>query len=316
MDDDKKFQQRWEFRRKEIDGDSSSDDNRSNPSGPPPNPITDLVLLENEDNPECHTNRDKENLKAAKNKKIKSVEQRKKSNACSVKKKKRKTSLKKNEETVMLNDLKVFANSVIQELTSARENMFEHMRDEMGKLAAKKNRVTKPRNVKSNVGPDAVKTTKDDVYLRVLATAAHMNPANPSDQVTSSSYLTLPTVFPKPQFHNPSLIDGLKFHNRFAEFRPEERPGSFSQTSNSVAFPVPVSRGMDIGSNISGLTYSNIVGPMMNGVEGFPRGSLAPSDQMLAYGNMARKSDGEFISVRPQEFREGQFYTSSLRNRQ
>ncbi|KAI3468724.1 hypothetical protein Pfo_025387 [Paulownia fortunei] len=439
MNHDEKFQQRWEFRRKEVDGDTSSDDSRSNSPCEPADKkhklVTDLVLLENDeanDTPGCqrHDKLDTYNsvlsptVEAAE-KKIKSSKKKnvvqKKSGGCSVKENKRNKNLN-TKEMVMLKDLKIFADSLIHELTDARENMFAHMREEMRKLVAsrskkepikknvrcsRKNKVrpqkgveagVKPqncsggamdRNVKSNVASDACKfpkavaeavkhdqvpelTTTNELQkgdiLRV-ATMAHMNLANGSDQVVSSSYLTLPTVLPKPQFQNHrnrmplnnhippgvpmnnsvsemvigKLMDDKKNYHPFAEFQPEERFGSFShichksvgllgqncsQTASlGVGFPIPLNHGTDNGSNMSSLTYSensfmdsNKVGPRMNGsIVRFPWGSPASSERIFLNNmssNMPRKTDGQFVSVRPQDLKDGQFYMTGLRNEQ
>ncbi|KAK6137477.1 hypothetical protein DH2020_028782 [Rehmannia glutinosa] len=247
MNDDDKFQQRWEFRRKEADGDTSSDDSRLNSNGEPAdkkrNLVTELVLLENDepsDNPQRQTHDKQPVEKKVKSRKKKNVVP-KKPKGCLVEKNKRKRNLK-TEEMAMLKDLKVFADSVINELTVARENMFLHMREEMRKLVSKKEpikknvrcsqknkarvkagvksqncpRGSKDKNAKSNVASDdackfpkdvkndqvlEVTTGKSDDGLRV-STTAQVNLANGSDKVISSSYLTLPTVLPNPQFQN------------------------------------------------------------------------------------------------------------------
>ncbi|KAK6158205.1 hypothetical protein DH2020_005519 [Rehmannia glutinosa] len=391
MNDVDKFQQRWEFRRKEADGDTSSDDSRLNSNGEPAdkkrNLVTELVLLENDepsDNPQRQTLDKQPAAKKVKSRKKKNVVP-KKSKGCSVEKNKRKRNLK-TEEMAMLKDLKVFADTLINELSVARENMFLHMREEMRKLVSKKEpikknvrcsqknkvrrqtvvkagvksqncpRGSKDKNAKSNVASDGAckfpKDVKNDQVLEVttgksdgglrVSTTAQMNLANGSDQVISSSYLTLPTVLPNPQLQNlknrtpgndhdhdhirippglPTSNSGLgrNIGKLMDDKKNYQRFGNFSHIGQNCSQT-------ESGSNISSLTYcenlfvdNNKIGPRMNGIARFHTGNPALLEQVSPYsmiGNIARKSDGEFVSVRPQELKDGQFYMTSLRNEQ
>ncbi|KAL6502335.1 hypothetical protein OROHE_024613 [Orobanche hederae] len=230
MNSNDKFHQQWEYRRKEVDGDTSSDDDQSNTNTVKKRSlVADLALLDNDepnDNLECQRH-DKRALEAD-DRKTKS----------SKKNNKRMRNLIKNEEMVVLKDIKIFADSLIQELIVFRENMISHMKEEMRKLATCRSRnepIVKnarecSRKMKSSrqenvVGSNACKfpkalaetvknnwnfeatvkneqLTKGDDRLRV-SEMADSNLANGSDQVVaSSSYSTLPTIIPKPLLQN------------------------------------------------------------------------------------------------------------------
>ncbi|KAG8374978.1 hypothetical protein BUALT_Bualt10G0051800 [Buddleja alternifolia] len=364
MNHDEKFQQRWEFRRRE-NGDSSSDDSRSNSSGNPTDKkhmlCTDIILPENDDAfdaPICQRD-DKLEEKKIKSTKKKNVV-KKKPKKCLVMENKRKRSVD-SKGMVILKDLKMFSDSLIDELKVARETMFAHMREEMRKLAdsrsnlekgkknvrcSKKNK-TRPRketeanvksrncpggstdwNVKSNVSESDASKFSKAVTTNELHKGDRSKPptktrvilGDVAEQVVSSSYLTLPTVVPKPQFQNHrnstphilnsgsemeilKLVDAKKTYDQFQQFQPQEQQfGSFSHMNYKnvgqkpgVGFSVPLHQALDSSSNMSTLTYTensflsnSKVGPRTNSTSvRFPN-SLS--------SNMPYKSDEEFVS--------------------
>ncbi|KAL0408198.1 UNVERIFIED_CONTAM: hypothetical protein Sradi_1754200 [Sesamum radiatum] len=155
MNHDEKFQQRWEFRRKGDEGDSSTDDSKTSGErcDKKHNLVNDLVLPENDEisdaavhlhhgNPDTNSGVHLQSAEAA----PKKVESSKKKNTQPKKPKKlpvvkkntkNKKSLSLNaKETAMLDDLKAFSASLIHELEVAREGMSRQMWQEMRKLVA------------------------------------------------------------------------------------------------------------------------------------------------------------------------------------
>ncbi|KAH6835345.1 hypothetical protein C2S53_006089 [Perilla frutescens var. hirtella] len=222
MNQDERFQQRWEFRSSKVDGDTSSDDEGSNSRGKPtekkPNPITDLVLFENDeanDDPGSHKHdndkfgsihrgigskaakSDEKSVKSSKKKKKKVVQKKSEE----INSRKRKGSIN---DKAMLKDLKMFADSLVHELAVERENMFAHMRDEMRKLAASESRrglIKKNvrRSQNGSLASDMRAVSKAVKQANELhkgqrlrqSTVASMNSA-PSNQLVSSSYIASP----------------------------------------------------------------------------------------------------------------------------
>ncbi|KAL2516747.1 Uncharacterized protein Adt_12994 [Abeliophyllum distichum] len=152
MNHDEKFQQIWEFRRREDDIDSSSDDSKSNSSREPVHKkhklVSDIVLPENDEvndtsrsqrNSMLHTNSGihSQNAEGIKNRtttnRKKNVVQNK-TKRRSFKEKKKGNRNIRTEEMVMLDDFKNFTDSLIDELKVAREKIFAQMRDELRKL--------------------------------------------------------------------------------------------------------------------------------------------------------------------------------------
>ncbi|KAL2543474.1 uncharacterized protein Fot_12707 [Forsythia ovata] len=152
MNHDEKFQQIWEFRRREDDIDSSSDDSKSNSSREPVHKkhklVSDIVLPENDEvsdtprsqwNSMLHTNSGIHSQNAEGIKKRTTTYRKKnvvqnKTRRCSIKEKKKGNGNLRSEEMVMLDDFKNFTDSLIDELKVAREKIFAQMRDEMRKL--------------------------------------------------------------------------------------------------------------------------------------------------------------------------------------
>ncbi|KAL0371785.1 UNVERIFIED_CONTAM: hypothetical protein Scaly_0860100 [Sesamum calycinum] len=155
MNHDEKFQQRWEFRRKGDEGESSTDDSKTSGErgDKKHNLVNDLVLPENDEisdapvhlphgNPDTNNGVHFQSAEAA----PKKVESSKKKNTQPKKPKKlpvvkkntkNKKSLSLNvKETAMLDDLKAFSASLIHELEVAREGMSQQMWQEMRNLVA------------------------------------------------------------------------------------------------------------------------------------------------------------------------------------
>ncbi|GER33063.1 eukaryotic translation initiation factor 3subunit I [Striga asiatica] len=358
MNNNEKFEQRWEFRRKEVDADTSSEDSQPNASGPhafKQNLVAGLVLLENDeasDKPTLVADEKKtKSSKKAKGKKNNVAVQRK-SNSVPIKKNKPNRNLE-NEHATMFEDLKAFADSLMQELSGDRENMVTQLKDEMKKLAAivskklvrKKNKekpknCTVIRNTKGKVGCDARKLTKTS--SEPIEKNKGILQLTNNDELSrgGNGILNVPAVIPKPQFQNPRThlpLGDHKFYRQYGEFRPvEQQLGSFSNISNGsvgligqnyprapdIPFPVPLGHlGSHDGSNVSSLTYCdkiNDVGPRLNGINNvnFPQRNQMLSGQYFPYGGVLSKGGGEYVSVRPQEIKDGQFCLASLGNQQ
>lgn len=154
MGDELKFQQRWEFRRKENDFESSSEDSRSSSIGEPVlkrhKLVSDLSSLDYEQThntsglqQNCNSNPgvgDEIEFAKAKEKKIKSG---KKNNFADseVKRDCREEVSRKKGTTIVydpaaIDDVKNFSGSLLEDLKSTRENLFTWMREEMNKLVA------------------------------------------------------------------------------------------------------------------------------------------------------------------------------------
>lgn len=401
---DEKFQQRWEFRRGGVDGDTSSDDSKPNSNGDSTykkhKPVTDLVLLENDETGDTQEGERPDKIDAYRTIKTQTVEaaekktekpskkrnvvkKKRKPNGCSVKENKRKRKVLKLKEMVNLKDLKTFADSLIHQLAVDRQNMFAHMREEMGKLVAsglnpkpikkkvrcsQKKKVSAKRGTKTSVKPQKCNgsayknvVVENDKVLEPtttnephksdngsrLSTMPQTSLANGSDQVVSSSYLTLqnlrnrtPSELPmKTNFGSEIKIGKLstdkRFYHRPAELQPEDPCGSFSniyqrsigllgqncsqRASLGVGFPIQLNQGMGSGSSISSLTYcdnsfvdnsNNKVGPRMNSsVVRIPEAIPALSERVFTNGMST------FVAHKADgEFvKDGQFYQASLR---
>ncbi|GER43889.1 GRF zinc finger containing protein [Striga asiatica] len=300
MNNNEKFKQRWELRRKEVDTDTSSDDSQPNASGPHagkrPNLVAGLVLLKNDEASDKPTlaadERKTKSSKKAKGKKYNAAVQ-KKSNSGPIKKNKRNKNLMV-EHAAMFEDLKAFADSLMQELTAARENMVTHFKDEMRKLTAivskkpvrnknarcSQKNIAKPknctvvRNTKGKVESDARKSTKP-ASESVEKNEEVLQRTKNDGLNKGDNGLTVPAVIPKPQFQNPRTHLPLGDHKFYRQYAVEQHLGSFSSISNSnrslgligqnyprapgIPFPVPLGHlGSDNGSNFSSLTYCGI----------------------------------------------------------
>ncbi|CAA2975221.1 Hypothetical predicted protein [Olea europaea subsp. europaea] len=151
MNPDKKFQQIWEFRSREDDVDSSSDDSKSNSSHEPVHKkhklVFDIVLPEKDEvngtprsqrNNKLHATQCVEGIKKRATLKRKKNIMQNKTRGRSVEEKKNADGNLRTEEMVMLDDFKNFTDSLIGELKVAREKMFGRMRDKMRKLMSTK----------------------------------------------------------------------------------------------------------------------------------------------------------------------------------
>ncbi|XP_059641826.1 uncharacterized protein LOC132283817 [Cornus florida] len=150
MNQDHKFQQRWEFRRRDDEFDSSSDDAKSNSSGEPAYKrhklVSNFILPEfdeNGDEPGSQQNDQFEpntqghfEFGKANKMQIGSSKKRNstKKKSSSKDKTKRKNKRIAHKTTVSLDDFNIFMKSILEELKVARENMFTCMREEMKKL--------------------------------------------------------------------------------------------------------------------------------------------------------------------------------------
>ncbi|TXG50529.1 hypothetical protein EZV62_023053 [Acer yangbiense] len=160
-EDELKFQQRWEFRRKEDELDSSSDELKSSSNGEPILKKNNLVpgLMISLDNDETSDpNKLEQNIisynpdfeaqtEIAQAKKEKKTKRRRKNNvAKSVKKrdsgevvvnrKKKKSKTSAYDNTAAMDNVKNFADSLLEGLKNTRENLFVKMRADMKKLVA------------------------------------------------------------------------------------------------------------------------------------------------------------------------------------
>uniref|UniRef100_A0A5B6Z3A4 Uncharacterized protein n=1 Tax=Davidia involucrata TaxID=16924 RepID=A0A5B6Z3A4_DAVIN len=154
MSHDQKFQQRWEFRRRDDNFDSSSDDSKSSFSGEPVfkkhKLVSNLILPKNDETSESPGSQQEDQFEPnpgghfefGKANKM-HIGLSKKNNTIKKKKKKgsfKDTNKKKNKcithEPVSLDKFKIFMVSILEELKVARENMFTSMREEMKELLA------------------------------------------------------------------------------------------------------------------------------------------------------------------------------------
>ncbi|GMQ05473.1 hypothetical protein CsSME_00050487 [Camellia sinensis var. sinensis] len=154
MSQDQKFQQRWEFRRRDDDLDSSSHDSKSSSGGERVlknhTVVSNLTLPENDETGDAPLPKQESQLdpdmgiipfEFTNAEKIHSGPSNRNRG---VKNKMKKASMKKSNrkkknnrsarEPILLDDFKIFMKSIIEELKVARENMFTRMRDEMKKL--------------------------------------------------------------------------------------------------------------------------------------------------------------------------------------
>ncbi|KAL3833485.1 hypothetical protein ACJIZ3_008221 [Penstemon smallii] len=343
MNHAEKFEQRWDFRRRNNDGDSSDDSKSNSPNDKKPNLITDLILLENDEVSDTPISQPKDNqLDTNNNDRLKTVEAAKKKIKQSKKKnpvknkpkkslvkekkaRKRNINIKakaKAKEVVMFDDLKVFSDSLIQELKVARETMFAKMKEETRKLMTSSSRSISKKKVrrsrKTKVAPQ--NGIESSVKPQNVSTKTHID----SDQVVSSSqYLTLPTVVPKPQqlqSHRNSIpFDAKNYCHGIRALQPEpfgslshiscENVGFLGQngsesTSLGVGFPIAFHQGLENGSNISSQTYlenafrdNSTVGTRMN--VRFPGGSSNLLQNIFPNNinnNVHHKIDGQFFS--------------------
>ncbi|CAK9157724.1 unnamed protein product [Ilex paraguariensis] len=348
MSQDQKFQQRWQFRRREDDFDSSSNDSKSSSSGEPVlkkhKLVSNLILPENNENINIPRSRQKDLLdpgmgahfefgKANKmhigsSNKSEGVKNKTKRNSTKEGNKKKR---KQSHEPDSMDDFKVFMESILEELKVARESMFARMREEMKKLipiesasrptieeagcvrklglqqqnsiesgmkTQKCNVGSLDRSGRSNVTAasnncpnvlekqvnhaQATGTTtpneKDQGEERSLSVKKPIYSFHQSDQLVSSSYLTLPSVLSEAQIENQRndsssrnysqpgvagndtsmnseranlITDANAHHGHFSGIQQDEQFGNFAQIgSRSMGYfdhQVTGTSGIDTG---------------------------------------------------------------------
>ena len=152
MSEDLKFQQRWEFRRRDSDVDSSSDNSKLNSSGDPVlkkhKLVSSLISPENDETSDTPrslpegksdpSSGDQFNIGKANKMHIGSSKKNnldsKKLKRDSFKKVNKKKSKSNAYDPATLDDFKFFMESLLEDLKVARENLFVQMREEMDKL--------------------------------------------------------------------------------------------------------------------------------------------------------------------------------------
>ncbi|KAL7165374.1 hypothetical protein ACSBR2_041124 [Camellia fascicularis] len=296
MSQDQKFLQRWEFSSRDDDLDSSSEDSKSSSSGKAVlkkhELVSNLILPENDETintplsqQESEKGHDRVPFEFGKAHKM-HIGRRKKNNAVKNKIKTgsmKKSNRKKNDgikhEPVLLDDFKIFMESIIEELKVARENSFTWMREEMKKLVPvelasrptrkegsgleKIGKVKNQNNIESGLKTQNFdgrslgrsvktdKTTDSNNCLEVLEEQVNPDRAigtitsnekgkversrlsvkkpicsssNLSDPVTTSPYLTSPTVLSEPRVENHSKFSyRCKYTPRILFNQPSRR---------------------------------------------------------------------------------------------
>ncbi|KAL2544159.1 uncharacterized protein Fot_13392 [Forsythia ovata] len=177
MNRDEKFQQQWEFRRRVDNVDSSSDDSGSNWTGEQVHIkhklVPSIILPENDEVSDTPKSGQKNQLNTNTWVDFHSVESMKKITKSSKKKNARKSKFKRHsnkekkvrkrdvstQEMVMLDDFKIFTDSLIEELRVARENMFTRMKGEVRKLVGSRS-FFRPRK------KDGGRSQKNEVWLQ------------------------------------------------------------------------------------------------------------------------------------------------------
>lgn len=253
---DKQFQNRWDFRRREDDVDSSSDDSKfkSGTEAEDQNCklLSNLAVPENievlatprfqQDNEFDH-NKDvhvlsektaKKRVNSTKKKKKNPQLEKTKKSPIEEKKKTRRRTTKKSplvekktrrrntnaQEKKMSEDLKNFTNSLVQELKVARENMFAQMKEEMRKMMSCRSS-SGPRTNRFNGLMGRCHKSNMDLKTAKANGLSSILP-NESNPVVSSPYLTLPTVVTKPQLQS----NVLPLNDYIREATPKINAGS------------------------------------------------------------------------------------------
>lgn len=274
MSQDQKFQQLWEFRRRDDEIDSSSDESKSGFHGEPVlkrhKLVSNLILPEDDetnDSPRSQNNGqfdpntgshfefgkdDRSNIGLGK--KTRTMKNKKKKG--SLREGNRKKSKCGTQDPVSVDGLKLFADSILEELKVERERMFAQMKEEMKKFVGAESVLKPTRNRgscvrKKKTGPvkksaelgtktkdcnggsleksvisnktndsnnNSHKVTDEQVNHEAITPSERNNEeipkssvrkSNYSDQIVSSSYLTLPSVLSELQseqhkFHSSS----------------------------------------------------------------------------------------------------------------
>lgn len=283
MSDDQKIKQIWEFRRRDDDNDSSSDDSESNSVEetvlqkhkllsnfglPGTNDISESPRSQNDyfapeqkkAKTECNgLGRKKDSVKGKKTKRD------------SVKEANKKKS-KRTTQVTVFDDLRIFTESILEDLRVARENMFAKMREEMEILVTAAS-ASKPKRKKGNREQKtgqrqpkkranaSVKTKKCNKQTdannlhKVLEKRENNDQAietvtsdEKGYQVNSSSFMTLPSLLSESQvpgndsvlnFERRNLvIDHTTGHPNYFSSNPMDEPfRSFSQMGYKTIEP-------------------------------------------------------------------------------
>lgn len=163
MDLEQKFQQRWEYRRKDDEVDSSSDDSKSSLGNEPDQKkhklVSNLSLPDGDDEAiDTPSSQQNNQVDATKNvhfqiaevakhlkpgKKKIAADNKLKTHSGKTRKRKARNPIQ-DQEPAPLNDLKIFTESLLKDIKVAREKMFVQMKKQMTKLVAAKP-VSRPR---------------------------------------------------------------------------------------------------------------------------------------------------------------------------
>ncbi|CAL5434052.1 unnamed protein product [Camellia sinensis] len=389
---DQKFLQHWEFRSRDDDLDSSSEDSKSSSSGKAVlkkhELVSNLILPENDETintplfqQESEKGHDRVPFAFGKAHKM-HIGRRKKNNA-----------------TVLLDDFKIFMESIIEELKVERENSFTWMIEEMKKLVPvelasrptrkegsgmeKIGKVKNQNNIESGLKTQnfdsgslgrsvkSDKTTDSNNCLEVLEERVNPDRAigtitsnekgkversrlsvkkpicsssNLSDPVTTSPYLTSPTVLSEPRVENhrlgssPNLVIDASTHRGYFSINHQEGQfGSFSQMGSQnmdcfywynaqtstmgTRIPVPLHQGLGNGFNTPSQAVlensscdSNSLGLQMSGgAIRFSGASHALSEHFVANNfpsQLSYKTEGRLLACERQDQKDGNLYSN------
>lgn len=244
MRDELKFQQRWEFRRKDNDLDSSSDDSRSSSIGQ-------LVLKKHklassmislDDDETCNASRlelnhssnpglgDQTEFAKGKEKKIKRVSKQNIADG-EVKSDSRQGINRKKSKSIVydpaaIHGVKNFTESLLEELQVKRANLFSWMRDEMNKLVADDNALKKgrrKRNSKRNSRGKKVQSQQHNNF----ETNVHFQQHNDNEEDVRAQHLN-------------NFKSGLRVQNsRIESLEKITKSNKSSETSDQVACGQP-----------------------------------------------------------------------------
>lgn len=247
MHPDQKFQQRWEYRKKDDDADSSSDDTKSN-SGDEQvqmkhKVILDLILPEKDgesDTPGYEPSNElnvltatplqilePNNMQCGPGKKRISAENGSKGNA----RKKRKSKVKDSEEPAHLADLKTFTSSLLKELKAARHTMLVRMKRQITRLTSVK---SAPRTKRKECKTDNAIHQKENESGMKTATRAKGSIERPKKKAeTSGSSKRVKAVGKKRNTKQAPVANGVEKIENLS--LPMKKPISDSDQTASVS---------------------------------------------------------------------------------
>lgn len=316
---DEGFDKRWELRSSKVDGDTSSNEEGSNSRG---NLVTSLALFDHDeaeadDDPRSHSHGNEEKLSThSDDKKVKSNKKKKVE-----RKRKRKHDFN---DKAMLKDLKIFADSLVQELAVANQDMFANMRDEMSKLVASA-------SVRKNARPSQKKTTR-----KVASDVPHLT--RRANEVSKGDRVRLPTTLnmnPAPSHYIASQLQNQRNYNNLINTHipyMDNRSSSGTEFCKLMAarslfgqlegfsfnchpyLPFPLHQGMESGSSRPrSLSFMSEKGVS---IAKFPSTSQAPSQQMIhssIASSVPRVSEGEFVPEMSQGHKDTHLFLSGTR---